>query len=181
MQAKPNYPLKIGLLAVAFSWFLFTLYQFIKGSLYGAPSSAPFWPLLTDQTAVIGSGFSSTAAFMALVIVLFYFFNKGFSATEAIMTVRWIFLAQAVYWLSLFPSGLWGIVALLSPSPSFNEFNFFIGNLPCLVESILMSGLLVKLFFELSPNKSLKRAIKWGFISGIGLLFVFWYDNASIW
>ena len=180
-QAKSNYPLKISLLVVSLSWFLFTLYQFIRGSLYGAMPEQGFWLLLTDQTAVIGLAFSITAGFMAVVTVLLNTFRKSLSPNETLMTIRWILLAQAVYWLSLLPSGLWGIEVLISFPEYTGSFGFFFANLPCLIESLLMTPLLVKLFLALNSNKPSKVAIKWGFLSGIALILVFWFDNSFNW
>jgi hypothetical protein len=40
---------------------------------------------------------------------------------------------------------------------------------------------LLKLSFELSPNKPLKGAIKWALISGAVYIFAFWLNNTGNW
>jgi hypothetical protein len=42
-------------------------------------------------------------------------------------------------------------------------------------------AVLLKLFFELSPSKPAKGAIKWGLIAGTLYIFVFWLNNTGNW
>jgi hypothetical protein len=53
--------------------------------------------------------------------------------------------------------------------------------IPCLMESIVIPVVLVKLFFELNPKKPASGAIKWGLISGTAYVFVFWLNNTCNW
>ena len=53
--------------------------------------------------------------------------------------------------------------------------------LPCLLQSIGLSVVLVKLFLELSPKKSPRGAIKWSLIAGTLYVFVFWLNNTGNW
>ena len=39
----------------------------------------------------------------------------------------------------------------------------------------------IKLILKLSPNKSMKGAIKWGLIAGTIYIFVWWLNNAGMW
>lgn len=181
-KVKADYPLKIGLLLVAIAWFLFTVYQFIKGSLHGASADWPFWIVLTDTTGIIGLAFRTAGSFMAVIAVLFYILKRDLSGPEATMTFRWILVAEVVYWLALLPSGVWGI---LPASGDFIAADFGLRflietGIPCLVESLVAPIVLVKLFFELKPKES-KGAIKWGLISGTVYVFVFWLDNTCNW
>jgi hypothetical protein len=181
-EADSGWPLKIGLLLVSSSWFLFTLYQFIKGSIYGATVDWPFWILLTDTAGIIGIAFRTVAGFMAVVAVLFYIFKRGLSPPEAMMTVRWILIAEVVYWLGLLPSGAWGMTGVTGLAGENFELGFLIETgIPCFVAPIAIAIVLIKLFFKLNPNKSAKGAIKWALISGTVYVFVFWLDNTCNW
>jgi hypothetical protein len=182
-QLKTDYPLKVGLLLVTLTWFLFTFYQFVKSALYGATVDWPFWMLLTDNASVVGLGFRTVGSLMAVIAVLFYVFNRELSKPEAYMTIRWILVAETVYWLGLFLSGVWGIF------PTSNDFvSEILGwlfvietGIPCLIESVVIPAVLIKLFFALNPNKPAKDAIKWALISGAAFVFVFWLDNTANW
>ena len=178
-----NRPLRFGLLLVTLSWFMFTFYQFAKSALYGSPPGFNFWLVLTDNAAIIGLGFRTAGSLMAVIAVLFYVFNRDLSKPEATMTLRWILVAEVAYWLSLFPSGIWGILPVSENAVSSGLGLVFVieTGIPCLVDSLLVSAVLIKLFLELNPNKSTEGAIKWGLISGTVLVFVCWFDNTSNW
>lgn len=182
MEEKSNWPLRTGLLLVASSWFLFTLYQFIKGSIHGATIEWPFWILLTDTAGIIGLAFRTVAGFIAVIAILFYIFKRDLSPPEATMTIRWILIAEVVYWLGLLPSGVWGMTGVTGLADTNFELVFLIETgIPCFVESITIPIVLVKLFFELNPKKSAKGAIKWALISGTVYVFVFWLNNTCNW
>jgi len=53
--------------------------------------------------------------------------------------------------------------------------------LPCFVQGILIPAILIKLFFELNPNKPKKGAVKWALIYVTVFLFVFWLNNTGYW
>lgn len=168
-----SWPLKTGLLIVAITWFLFTFYEFPKAAINIGKMS--FWVFLTDTAGIIGLGFRTVASLIAVLTVLFFIFRKDLSAPEIMMSLRWIILGEAVYFLSLLPSGVWGMLSV-------NRIGFLIETgIPCLVESIVIPIVLFKLFFELNPKKSAKGAIKWGLISGTAYIFVFWLNNAANW
>lgn len=176
-------PLKFGLLLVTLSWFLYTFYQFAKSALYGSTPGFPFWLVLTDNAAVIGLGFRTAGSLMAVIAALFYVCNRGLSKPEVTMTLRWILVAEAAYWLSLFPSGIWGILPVPENAVTAGLGSVFLieTGIPCLVDSIAVTFVLAKLFFELNPKKSGRGAVKWGLILGTVLVFVFWLDNTSNW
>ena len=44
-----------------------------------------------------------------------------------------------------------------------------------------MPVVLVKLFYELSPNRPVKKAVKWGLIAGVSFLLVVWLNNMGNW
>jgi hypothetical protein len=172
-NSSSNYLIKTGLLAVALTWFLFTFYQFPKAAINIGQMN--FWVFLTDTAGVIGLGFRTVASFFAVITILFFIFKRDLSKPEAMMSVRWIILGEAIAIFTLFPSGIWGMLSV-------DRLGFLIETgIPCLVESILLPIVLIKLFFELNPNKAERRAIKWGMITGTAYIFVFWLNNTVNW
>jgi len=171
-----NLPLKIGLLIVALTWFLFTFFEFAKAAFN--IGRVGFWVPLTDTAGVVGLGLRTAAGLIAVVTVLFYLFRKDLSKPEALMSLRWIILLEAANFLSLLPSGIWGTTSMNS---RFGLGFLIETGLPCLLESIVIPIVLVKLFFELNPNKPAKGAIKWGLIAGTVYIFVFWFNNSCNW
>jgi hypothetical protein len=172
---------KIGLLLVALAYFIFSLYQFIKGSIHGAAEGWPFWILLTDTTGIIGMAFRVVGGFFALVAVSFFVVKRDLSKSESFMTLRWILLAEIIYWLGLLPSGVWGFSSIFSGDSNLNLGFIIETGIPCFVAPIALTVVLVKLFFELNHNKSSTGAIKWGLISGTVFVFVFWLNNTCNW
>ncbi len=173
MGSSSSWPLKTGLLIVAVTWFLFTFYEFPKAAI-NIGSQSNFWVFLTDTAGVVGLGFRTVAGLIAVITVLFFIFRRDLSAPETMMSLRWIIIGEAVYFLSLFPSGIWGILR-------FDRIGFFVETgIPCLVESIVIPIALITLFLKLDPKKSL-GAIKWGLISVTAYVFVFWLNNTANW
>jgi len=170
-----NWPIKIGLFLVALSWFLYTLWEYIISTLYRSPQSAGFWILFTEQGGLIGVAFRLVASFTTVAVILFYVLKRNLSYPEALMSLRWIIVGEAVYFLSFLPSMMLAFVWRI-------DIGFIIEDgIPCLVEGIVIPFVLVKLFFALNPKKSLKGAIKWGLISGTAYVFVFWLNNMGNW
>jgi len=180
MSIKSDWPVKIGLFLVALSWFSFTLYEFSLAIV----NRVIVWPIiLTDVPGAVGLGFRAAAGFVAVISILFYLAKRDLSGPEAIMSLRWVVILEAAYFVSFFPSGLWGLtydVTYLSSSFPSGLLIVETG-LPCLVESTVIPVVLVMLFFELNPKKSAKDAIKWGLISGTVYLFVYWFNYTSQW
>jgi hypothetical protein len=133
--------------------------------------------MITDLPGALGLGFRTVGGFIAVVAILLYFFRSHFSKPEAIMSARFVVVLEAAYWLSLFPGGYVGVLSLFGTHGNFSLWT----GLPCLVESILMPIVLVKLFYELSPSRPIKNAIKWGLISGVSYLLVAWLNNMGMW
>jgi len=181
--ANRDWPLRIGLLLVSLSWFSYMLYEFANGVINRGPLEN-FFVLLTDVPQCIGLGFRTAAGFIAVVTVLFYIVKKDLSRPEALMALRLVVLFEAGYWfLSFLMSGVLGTLGLADGSVGFSSMIVMLveNNLPCLVQSIGLTAVLVKLFFELSPNKPAKNAIKWGLIAGTFYVFVFWLNNTGNW
>jgi len=159
------------------------LYEFANGVINRGPLDV-FFILVTDVPGCIGLGFRAAAGFIALVAILFYIFRKDLSKPEALMAIRFAVLFEAGYWfLSFFMSGVWGIAGSFNPSIGYGDLMMMTitTTLPCFLQSIVLVGALIKLFFELSPNKPAKHAIKWGLITGTLYVFVFWLNNTGLW
>jgi hypothetical protein len=172
-EKKPNWPLRTGILLVALTYFTFAFYQFTK-AIFNI-EKRNFWFILTDESGAVGLAFRSVAGLIAVLAILFFIAKKDLSKPEVLMTLRWVLIGEAVCFLALFPVVPW---AFTGP---FNINGFVASTLPVLIESIVIPAVLIKLFFELNPNKPAKGAIKWGLIAGTVYIFVFWLDNAGNW
>lgn len=181
MVDHSNGPLKIGLLTVAVTWFLFTAYEFLKGA-FNIGKEYGFWISLTDTAGAFGLGFRTAAALIAVFTVLFFVFKKDLSKPELFMSIRWMLLGDIVCFLALFPCVIWGMLILTGANISMVGLGFFVeSTLPVMIESIGIPIVLAKLFFELNPNKPSRGAIKWALIAGTVYLFVHWINNTGNW
>jgi hypothetical protein len=173
METKSNWAFKIGLFLVVLFWFSFTIYQLGKATYNGI--DIPF----TDVPAAIGLGFRVTAGFIALITLLFYMVKRDLSPPEALTSLRWILLLEAVYWFSLFPSAIWGFQTSF---PMYPRDLLIIGTgVPCLAESVVMPVVLCALFLKLNTKKPAAGAIKWGVIAGTAYIFVLWLNYTTQW
>ena len=183
METKVGLPLKIGLLFVSAALFSYMMYEFANGIINRGPLSN-FWILITDVPGCIGEASRVAAGLIALVAVLSYMFKKDFSKTEAFMALKLVVLFEAGYWfMSFFMSGVWGFNGLFSSSVTLDSalVNIVQWTLPSFLQSIGLVAVLLKLFFELNPNKPARGAIKWGLIAGTFYIFVFWLNNTGAW
>jgi hypothetical protein len=119
-------------------------------------------------------------ALIAVFTILFFLVKRDLSKPELVMSIRWIILGEIVYLLSLFPVILWSIARIYDVS-AIGLGSLFESTLPVFVESIIIPILLIKLFFELNPNKPERGVIKWGLISGTVYIFMFWLNNTGNW
>jgi hypothetical protein len=177
LNEKLGLPVKLGLLLVALAYFSFSFYEMTVSSLEDKQAASV---MITDLPGALGLGFRTVGGFIAVVAVVLYLFKGHFTKAEAALSVRFVVLLEAAWWLSLLPSGYVGVASL------FNYSRFGLGffvetGLPCIVESILLPVVLVKLFCELSPNRPVKNAIKWGLIAGVSYLLVSWLNNMGNW
>jgi hypothetical protein len=167
-----NYSFNLGVFVVVLSWFSFTLYQFGRGIMGQMV-------YFTDVPGSVGLGFRTAAGLISLVIVLFYLFKKNLLPTELSISVRWVVLLEAVYWLTLLPSAIWGF--------QFDGFGYSKAliivstGLPCLLESTLTPAFLFLLFFKLKSSNPTEIKIKWVLISGTIYIFVFWFNYTMQW
>ena len=183
MEVKTDWSLKIGLLFVSAALFSYMMYEFTNGIINRGPLTV-FFILITDTPGCIGMASRAAAGLIALVLVLALLFKKDFSKPEGYMLLRLIVLFEAGYWfMSFFMSGVVGVDALFSSSGGFGGALYFTieSTLPCFLQSIGLVAVLLKLFFELNPNKPQRGAIKWGLIAGTFYIFVFWLNNTGNW
>ncbi|MGD0203137.1 MAG: hypothetical protein ABSC20_04440 [Candidatus Bathyarchaeia archaeon] len=181
-------PLKIGLLIVVLSYFLFTLHATFTLSWIGEWNRGGhyyFDIFITDISGLVGLIFRFAASILALGAMIFYFAKKNISKPAAYTILRWILVLEGIYWLSLLTTGVTDVQSLISASSHMNLNSllrsFALGALPSLVESIAPPIALFIFALKLSPNKPAKNAIKWGLITGTIYIFVFWLTNSSMW
>ena len=189
-EAKANLPLKIGLLIVAASYFLFTFHEMFTLSWIGEwnylTGTFQYTIFVEDISASIGLVFRFIASLMALITVVAFFVGKGFSRAKTFKVLRLILVFEAVYWLGLLATGILsaqGVLLMVSSNRSAASIltSFAIGAVPSLVESIAIPAALFVLAFKLSPDKPAKDAAKWALIAGTIYIVVFWLVNSSMW
>ncbi|MGB9853550.1 MAG: hypothetical protein ACPLRY_01900 [Candidatus Bathyarchaeales archaeon] len=172
MNKSFHYSFNLGIFVVGLSWFSFTLYQFGRGIMGQIV-------YFTDVPASVGLGFRAAAGLISLFTALFYLFKKNLSSAELLISVRWVILLEAVYWLTLFPSAIWGF--------QFEGFGYSKAliivstGLPCLLESTFTPVFLCLLFLKLNPSNLNGIKIKWGLIAGAIYIFVFWFNYTMQW
>lgn len=161
----------MGLFTVASSWFIFTLYYFWK-AIGGGITVA-----ITDIPGSIGLGFRTSAALLAFTAMLFYISGKPLSIPEAVTTLRWILLLEAAYWLTLLPSGFWG---LTFTGTKYKDIIFWGTGIPCLFEALVIPIALLTLFLKLGSSRNEEHK-NWGMIAGAIYILAFWLNLTMQW
>lgn len=180
VENKLDSPLKLGLLIVALTWFLFTTYQFLKGAFNIYRDY--FWVSLTDTSGTLGMGFRSMASLIAVLTILFFILKKDLKKPELFMSIRWVLLGEIVFFLSLIPVVVWGLAVVVGlESNIFGLGSFVESTLPVMIEAIGIPIVLARLFLELNPDKPARGAIRWTLISGVYIVFVLWINNTGNW
>jgi hypothetical protein len=182
-------PLKIGLLIVTLSYFLFNFHSMFTLSWIGewarTPGSFNTTIFYEDITATVGLVFRFAGSIIALATIIYYFAKKEFSKPKTYFIVRLVLVCEAIYWLGLLTSGGAGVLSLWRGlghrSAMTLLYSFVASVLPALLESIVIPVALFILAYKLSPNRSTNGAIKWGLISGTVIVVVFWLLNTGIW
>ncbi len=182
-ESKLYSPLKIGLLIVSIAYFLFTLHAMFTlswwGEWEGLPEPLASWLFVTDISAIFFLVFRFIAGIIAVTAIIFYFTKKSLSAPTTLKILKWILVFEALYWLGLLTSGVWGVMPV--SGLQFNVSSLITMGIPCLVSSIAIPIALFKLASKLNPNEPTKDAIKWGLIAGTIYVFVFWLNNTGMW
>lgn len=184
-QLKNRLAVRIGLFLLSAAYFSFTFYEMTVALLHnGHPGTVAYWVWVTDTTGILGMGFRSAAGVIALITCLFFLVKRDLSRAEILMSIRIVILLEALYWfVSFFPSGLWGLTTLGTTLGANAQSLTFIVNttIPCLFESIAIPTVFSLLFLKLNAKNLYSDAIKWGFAAGTIYIFVFWLDNFCNW
>jgi hypothetical protein len=184
-------PLKVGLLIVIISYFLFTLHAMFTLSWLGewdriGGGSFGTMILVEDISATIGLVFRFAASILALAAIGVYFGKKGISKPTAYKMARWVLVFEGIYWLGLIATAGYSVLGFgqaLFHNRSLDTLLYILGvsMIPTLIEALILPIILFIFAYKLNPNKPLKAPIKWGLITGIFYILVFWLINTSIW
>jgi hypothetical protein len=179
-EHKIDTPLKVGSLIVVASYFLFTLHAMFTLQWWGEWNIAGhfnFGVFITDIAALPGLVARFIGSLIALIIVA-TIIKKGQFQSSTFKLLKISLVLEALYWISLLPSGIWGIL----PSSRGYNLSFLLSTgLPCSVASITIPISLFALVRNLGPNKIQKAAIKWSLIAGIFYILAFWLNNSGMW
>ena len=177
-EMKVNWSLILGLFTISLVWFLFNSFNFLKGgfNIY----KFTFWIALTDTAGMFGLGFRTMAALIAIITISFFIVKKELSKPELLMSLRWIIMGEIVYLLSLFPVLIW-FIDLYFGASSVGLGSIIETLFPIIIQSILIPGVLIKLFLAMSPNKPEKGIIKWSLIAVTAYTLMFWLNNTGNW
>lgn len=182
MEQKFVTPLKVGLLIVVTTYFLFTLHATLVLSWIGewerVPPALASTIFVTDVVAYVFLIFRFLASLIAFVTVIRYFIKKGLSQSTANKLLRVVLVFEGLYWLGLLPSGVWGITPIQG---EFNASLLLTTGIPCLVSSIGISVSLFVLAFKLNPKRPIKEPVKWAFFAGVLYILSFWLSNSGMW
>ena len=179
-------PFKIGLFIVTLAYFLFTFHAMFTLSWWGEweylNGSSSFWIYISDITATFGLVFRLAASTLAFGAMLFCFAQKGLSQSTTIRILRWILIAEAIYWVPLVVSGVMGVLPVLTGFFG----TFALGSLisigiPCFVAAIAMPYSLLKLASALNPIKPKNDVIKLALSAGLVFILVLWLNNMGMW
>jgi hypothetical protein len=174
-------PLKIGILIVVASYFLFTLHAMFTLQWWGEwniRGSFNFGVFITDIAALPGLIVRLIGSLIAFIAIALALTKKGLPQSSAYKLLKIVLVLEALYWLSLLPSGVWGI---LPSARGFNLSFLLSTGLPCSVASICIPISLFALVRNLGLNKPQKGAIKWSMIAGIFYILALWLNNSGMW
>ncbi len=186
-KLKSFSPLKIGLLIVTASYFLFNLHSLFtlgwvgEWNRFGGGFAMSVF--IQDITNFVGIIARFIGGVIAIAAVLFYY-KKGLPSQQRVYQVlRWVLLLEAIYWLSLVPqAGIYVYYAFsrhMSAAALFNNLAWT--TIPGIVESIVPPVALLILAVKLNPNKPFRGIIKWTLISGFTYVLTFWLTNTGAW
>jgi hypothetical protein len=180
-------PLKIGLLIVTASYFLFNLHSLFTlgwvgewNRFGGGFSTSVFIQDITNFVGIIARFIGGIIAIGAVL----YYYKKGLPSQQKIYKIlRWVLLLEAIYWLSLVPqAGIYIYYAFsrhMSAAALFNNLAW--ATIPGIVESIVPPVALLILAVKLNPNKPFRGVVKWALISGFTYVLTFWLTNTGAW
>lgn len=182
-QQKFYTPLKIGLLIITVAYFLFTLHTMFTlewiGEWARTPGEFNTIQLIEDINATIGNSFRMAGSTIAIIALVIYFVRKSFSQNKSYLVARIVLVFEAIYWFGLLASGASGVYRVFTSSRSLTYSLGYV--LPAILESTIVPICIIIFAYKLSPNKSMKKSIKWGLVSGTVIVFVYWLLNTGIW
>jgi hypothetical protein len=140
---------------------------------------------LEDTTGLVGIIFRFIAGIIAISSVVFYF-SKGLPSTEKTYKImKCILVFEAIYWLSFLTVTVFNVDLVLSGLARMSTISLLSEvawtTFPILVESIVLPIALLILASKLSPNNPINKAIKWGLITSVIYIVVFWLTNTGMW
>jgi len=186
-------PLKVGLLAVVFAYFLFNVHSMFNLNWVGewnrltTNASTRFVIYITDVTGAVGIAFRLAASIIALAAVVYYFNHRAPSRERTFKILRIVVLFEGIYWLGLATTAYYGfqsfftVISQSGLSTTSFFYDLMVLALPTAVEGIILPIVLFILAFKLSPTKPTDKAIKWSLIAGTIIILVFWLVYTSIW
>ncbi|MCL4429628.1 MAG: hypothetical protein M1167_02635 [Chloroflexi bacterium] len=188
-EQKTLSPLRVGLLIVALSYFLFTLHALFTLQWIGEWNSFPggfsFYVFATDIAAGVGLVFRFAASFIAATAAIRYFDRELPYTKKFYRLLRCILVLEAIYWLGLLTTAVLNVQQSLQSighmAASTVLTQLALNTIPSIVEAIAIPAALLILAWKLSPNKPQDSAIKWALITGTFYIFVFWLTNTSMW
>jgi hypothetical protein len=180
-------PLKIGLLVVVASYFLFNLHSLFtlewigEWNRFGGGFMTSIF--IQDVTNFVGIIARFIGAIIAISAVLYYY-KKGLPSEGKLYKIlRWVLIMEAIYWLSLVPqAGIYLYYAFarhLSTAALFNNLAWT--TIPGVIESIVPPVALLILAVKLNAKKPFRGVAKWTLISGFTYVLTFWLTNTGAW
>lgn len=180
-------PLKIGLLVVVASYFLFNLHSLFtlewigEWNRFGGGFMMSIF--IQDITNFVGIIARFIGAIIAIGAVLYYY-KKGLPSEGKLYKIlRWVLIMEAIYWLSLVPQAgislYYAFARHLSTAALFNNLAWT--TIPEVIESIVPPVALLILAVKLNAKKPFRGIAKWTLISGFTYVLTFWLTNTGAW
>jgi hypothetical protein len=180
-------PLKIGLLVVVTSYFLFNVHSLFtlewigEWNRFGGGFMMSIF--VQDVTNFVGIIARFIGAIIAISAVLYYY-RKGLPSEGKLYKIlRWVLIMEAIYWLSLVPqAGIYLYYAFtrhLSTTALFNNLAWT--TIPGVIESIVPPIALLILAVKVNAKKPFRGIAKWTLISGFTYVLTFWLTNTGAW
>ena len=177
--------LQIGLFVVSLVWFLWSFRETFLSAVnvneftYFPPSLFRTWTQITDYSGIVGL-FSRTVTSLISVAAVALLMAKRLSPSSGTKVLRWLLVGEAIYWLSLFLSGVMAFLPI-PVGPGFPLGFPLEAGIPCLVESVAIPVALLALVYQLRSGKPLKSAINWALVAGAVYAFCLWLNNTCNW
>jgi len=189
MEPQKITPLKVGLVTVALSYFLFTFHDLFNLQWVGEwnrPHTFLFNIFIEDINAEAGLVSRFIASMIALVAVIYYLRKTALTA-KAYKILRWIAVFEAIYWFGLLATTEVDARSFLrfaqrgALKPTLLGLNLTVNLVADVAESIFLPIVLLILAYLLNPGKKSRKITLWAQIAGTAYIFVFWLTNTNQW